>query len=106
MSEKGSAISGLQNAVDSLGELASYVVVTTYNGQPCIELGASDSSFKLRITNTEIQFIEGSSVPAYMSNQRMNIGTARVENELQFGDFAWKKRANGNVGLMWKGADS
>lgn len=105
-SEKGSAISGLQNAVDSLGELASYVVVTTYNEQPCIELGASDSSFKLRITNTEIQFIEGSSVPAYMSNQRMNIGTARVENELQFGDFAWKKRANGNVGLMWKGADS
>lgn len=101
--EKETAISGLQNAVNSLGVLTEYIIITSYNGQPCIELGEADSGFKVRITNTEIQFIDGATIPANISNQILNIGKAKVEDELQFGNFAWKKRANGNMGLMWKG---
>lgn len=92
----------LKQAVNDLGVMASYVVITTYNGQPCIELGQNENDFKLRITNTEIQFADGTTIPAYVSNKKLMIEQAEVKNELQFGGFVWKARSNGNIGLIWK----
>ena len=96
-------ITNLLNTVDKLGDIGNYVVITTYNGQPCIELGEKDSPFKVRITNTQIEFIEGTTVPAYIDNQRLIIGAADIEDELKFGAFVWKERDIGNMGLMWVG---
>lgn len=93
----------LRQAVDDLGILTDYVKITTYNDQPCIELGEIENDFKLRITNTEIQFVEGTSIPAYLSNEKLYIEQAEITGELQQGGFVWKKRSNGNLGLMWKG---
>ena len=93
----------LKRAVDDLGVLTDYVIITSHNGQPCIELGEAENDFKLRITNTEIQFVDGSSIPAYVSNQKLMIEQAEVKDELQFGGFVWKIRSNGNMGLIWKG---
>ena len=98
-----SSINTLQQAVDDLGVMADYVVITSYNDQPCIELGERDNNFKLRITNTEIQFADGTTIPAYLSNQKLYIEKAEVKDELQHGGFVWKKRSNGNLGLLWKG---
>lgn len=97
------SVDGLRSAVDDLGELAAYVRVVEENGQPCIELGEGDSDFKVKITNTDIKFMEGSTVVAYISNQALHIEKAAVKEELQIGGFAFKKRTNGNVGIMWKG---
>lgn len=96
----------LQQAVDDLGVLTDYIVIGTYEDQPCIELGETDSEFKLRITNTKVVFMEGSSILAYFTNQSMHIKKAVIEEELQQGGFAWKVRSNGNMGLVWKGATS
>ena len=96
----------LNQAVNDLGVLSDYIVITTYNDQPCIELGESDNDFKLRITNTEIQFAEGTTIPAYLSNQKLYIEKAEVMSELQHGGFAWKARDNGNLGLIWRGVTS
>lgn len=93
----------LNRAMSDLGGLTEYVVITTYEGQPCLELGELDSSFKLRITNTATQFLDGSTVVAYVSNNKLYIDQAEVLSELQLGNFIWKKRSNGNLGLMWKG---
>lgn len=101
-----SAVGILQQAVDDLGVLSEYVKITTYEDEPCIELGETDSDFKLLITNTRIMFMEGSSVPAYINNQSLFINKAVVEEELQQGDFVWKARSNGNLGLIWKEATS
>ena len=98
-------VNALNQAVNDLGILTDYVVITTYNGQPCIELGESENNFKLRITNTAIEFVEGSAIPAYINNQTLMIENAEVTNELHFGDFVWKVRG-GNMGLIWKGASS
>lgn len=98
-----STITILQQAVDDLGVLSEYVKIETYEGEPCIELGESDSDFKLLITNTRIMFKEGSDVPAYFNNQSMYIKKAVIEEELQQGQFVWKARGNGNLGLIWKG---
>ena len=98
-----SDISILQNSVDDLSGLSDYIKIGSYNGQPCLELGEVENDFKTRITNTEIQFIDGDSVPAYIGNKKLNISNAEVTDELQFGGFVWKKRENGNMGLIWKG---
>ena len=100
------AVSVLQQAVKDLGVLSEYIKIGTYEGEPCIELGESDSEFKLRITNTRIMFMEGSGIPAYFTNQSMHIKKAVIEEELQQGGFVWKVRSNGNMGLVWKGVGS
>lgn len=100
------AVDVLKQAVDDLGEIAEYVKIGTYEDEPCIELGESDSEFKMRITNTRILFMEGSNVVAHISNQSLHIKKAVIEEELQQGGFVWKVRSNGNMGLIWKGVSS
>lgn len=106
MGDANAAIGALQQAVSDLGVLSDYVKIGVYENEPCIELGESDSDFKLMITNTRIMFMEGSGMPAYVSNQSLHIKKAVVEEELQQGEFVWKARANGNLGLIWKGVTS
>lgn len=97
------SINGAQHSIADLGAIGEYVKIGTYEGEPCIELGENDSDFKLVITNTRILFMEDSSVPAYITNQSLHITKAVIEEEIQQGNFVWKARANGNLGLMWKG---
>lgn len=106
MDDVNTAVDALKTAVDDLGILNDYVKIGTYENEPCIELGESDSDFKLLITNTRIMFMEGSGMPAYINNQSLYIKKAVVEEELQQGEFVWKSRSNGNLGLIWKGVTS
>lgn len=101
-----STVDALQQAVSDLGILNDYVKIGSYEDEPCIELGETDSDFKLIITNTRIMFMEGSGMPAYINNQSLHIKKAVVEEELQQGEFVWKIRSNGNLGLVWKGVIS
>lgn len=101
-----STVSALQQAVADLGILNDYVKIGTYEDEPCIELGETDSEFKLLITNTRIMFMEGSGMPAYITNQSLHIKKAVIEEEMQQGEFVWKIRSNGNLGLTWKGVTS
>ncbi len=105
----------LKSTAEALRARTEYVrSYVDANGQPCLELGEGDSAFKLRITNTEIQFAEGTAIPARMNRQMLIIEKAMVRNELQFGDdeevadgvWIWKRRSNGNLGLMWKVVNS
>lgn len=93
----------LQQTVNDLGLFSEYIKIGTYENEPCIELGESDSDFKLIITNTRILFMEGTNLPAYISNQSLHIEKAVIEEELQQGGFVWTVRNNGNMGLVWKG---
>lgn len=106
LGDTNSVVGVLQQAVDDLGVLTDYITIGTYEDQPCIELGETDSDFKLRITNTQVVYTEGSTILAYFTNQSMHIKKAVIEEELQQGGFVWKVRSNGNMGLVWKGATS
>lgn len=109
--ETAGAVESLKQAVADLGVLANYIKITVDGDQPCIELGESENNFKVRITNTEIHFADGTVIPTRITRQMMIIEKAMVRNELQFGDdqdtsisgvWIWKRRSNGNLGLMWK----
>lgn len=105
----GGSSSNLEGAIDTvekninyLAEKTEYISVgTDDDGNPYIELGKKDSDFKLRITNEKLEFYDGSSTPAYISNQKLMIKKAEVIDELRFGNFVWAKRPNGNMGLTW-----
>lgn len=99
-------VSVLEQAVADLGELADYIKITTYEDEPCIELGEGDSEFKLRITNTQMIFTEGSNILAYFNNQALHIKKAVVEEELQQGEYVWITRSNGHLSLIWKGGSN
>lgn len=96
-------VNGNQRSISDLGAIGEYAKIDTYDGEPCIELGETDSDFKLRITNTRMLFMEGSNVIAHVTNQSLHINKAVIEEELQQGSFVWKARSNGNLGLVWKG---
>lgn len=96
-------INGNQYSISDLGIIGDYIKIGVYEDEPCIELGETDSDFKLLITNTKIVFLEGSNIPAYFTNQALHIKKAVIEEELQQGGFVWRIRSNGNMGLVWKG---
>ena len=95
-----------QDIENALAKTEYIAVGTDENGKPYIELGEGDSDFKVKITNEEIQFNDGPTTPAYISNQKLMIEKAQVDNELRFGNFVWKERKNGNMGLTWEEVSS
>lgn len=107
-SETSSEIENLKSSVSELGVYTEYIEFGVEkdadgNSQPAIILGEHDSNFKVVITNTDIRFMEGTTVPASISNQSLNIEKAVVTSELKQGGFVWMARENGNYGLVWKG---
>ena len=100
-------ISKLESLTSDIAQKTAYITMTTdESGSPCIELGKSDSDFKVRITNTSVDFMDGSTKIAYVSNQSLYIERTIIKEELQIGEgggVAWKKRSNGHVGLRWVG---
>lgn len=96
-------LNGKQYSIADLGVIGEYVKIGIYEDEPCIELGETDSEFKVYITNTKILFVEGTGELAYFSNQSLYIKKAVIEEELQQGEFVWKARSNGNLGLIWRG---
>ena len=101
------SVENIEEDIDNVLEKTEYISVgTDDNGKPYIELGEGDSDFKVKITNEEIQFNDGPTTPAYISNQKLMIEKAQVDNELRFGNFVWKERKNGNMGLTWEEVSS
>lgn len=93
----------LQNDMSNVIKKTAYINLTTdETGSPCIELGRSDSEFKVRLTNTSLDFLDGTSKIAYVSNETFYIYQGIIKNNLQIGEtngFTFKTRSNGNMGL-------
>lgn len=115
--DTNSAVEVLEAAVADLGVLAEYIKIGTYTytdedgneqTEPSIDLGETDTGFRLKITNTRILFTDGATelVEINSKNKMLEIEKAEIKNELQMGGFVWKIRSNGNLGLMWKGVNS
>jgi hypothetical protein len=124
LTDANEKISLLDLTAEELKSKTEYVVKgVDENGQPYIELGDNDLSdntgekgnFKVRITNTEIKFMQDSDAPASINRNMLVIEKTMVKQELQFGDdkeagvdgvWIWQKRSNGNLGLTWKEVNS
>ena len=123
MNELGSTeatINVLQQAISDIGEKTDYVNITNYTytdehgtekTEPCIELGESDSVYKLLITNTQILFKAGTNTPTRIETDGLVTENITVEEELRVtnpaidNSYIWSMDSNGFIGLQWKGAD-
>lgn len=114
ISSANKIINDTKNLVDDISQKTAYINLgQDESGAPCILLGETTSPFKLRITNTSIDFMEGSDKIAYVTNRQLYIQSSVVTDEMRVGSidketgkfegFVWKKRANGNMGLRWEG---
>ena len=96
----------LQQAVADHGATLEYVTVTTYEDEPCIELGESDSNFKLLITNTRIMFMNGANVPTYINTEGLVTQNIKVKGNIVQGGYAMLNTSDGGWGLLWIGVGS
>lgn len=96
----------LEQAMNDYGSTLEYVNIITFEDEPCIELGESDSDFKLLITNTRIMFRHGSSTPTYINTTGLVTQNIEVKNEIIQGGYVMMNTADGGWGLLWKGVSS
>ena len=116
-----SVVNALKSAVNDIGLKTEYINIATYTytdqdgneqTEPCIELGESDSDYKLLITNTQILFKIGTNTPTRIDIDGLVSENVTVENELRItndainGSYIWSVDSSGYISLQWKGADS
>lgn len=99
-------LSILKQSIGDIETKTDYVNIGTWEDEPCIELGESDSDFSVMITNTRILFRVGSNAPTRITTDGLVTDNITVNNEWRQGSFVWKVRSNGNYGLSWKGVNS
>lgn len=94
-------------------EVAQREAYIRYSGG-VIEMGETNSDLKMRLSNTELAFVESISgvetEVAYIENPTGNPGDSKlyIENgeivqTLKIGDFEFSPRDNGNMSLLYKG---
>lgn len=105
LNEANQVINSTKDLVDDISEKTAYITMSTdEDGDPCIELGREDSEFKVRITNTSIDFMQGANKIAYITNQTLYIQSSVVTDEFKIGagsGYIWKRRANNHLGLRY-----
>ena len=102
-----------KGVVDALNEtilaFEEHVKITTYEGEPCIILFETDdadgTNYRQIITNTRRILLNGETVESITDLTTHRSKKVIAEEEVQIGQFVWRKRANGNVGLVWEGVN-
>lgn len=110
------AVEAIKVGLADIADKTDFISIGTYTytedgvtkTEPCIDLFETDTGFTVKITNTQILFSDGSSVPTRIETDGLKTENITVENELRqtndniSGCFVWAVRSNGNYGLSWK----
>lgn len=86
-------------------KIGTYIDDETGEERPSVELAEGDSDFKQVITNTKTMFMDGDTINTEINTEGVSTDNVTVKQELRQGDWVWMQRENGNLGLVWKGAD-
>lgn len=81
----------------------SYIQFGQNANNPVMEMGATSSTARMRLTNTQLQFLVGSVIAAYISNDQLYINNANVLQTLRIGKYAFMPRSNGHMSLKYVG---
>ena len=105
LSNAEKTIDDINANVKKLLDTSAYISIGQDDGgNPRLELGKKDSPFRVAISNTSIDFLEGTDKIAYISNKQLYIYSSVVTDELKIGDstgYIWKRRANNHLGLRY-----
>ncbi|MDU5132441.1 hypothetical protein [Bifidobacterium sp.] len=81
----------------------SYIRFGQNANNPVMEMGATSSTARMRLTNTQLQFLVGSVIAAYISNDQLYINNANVLQTLRIGKYAFMPRSDGHMSLKYVG---
>ncbi|WP_152598231.1 hypothetical protein [Bifidobacterium cuniculi] len=84
-------------------ERQTYMRFSNVDNNPLLELGATDSEYRVQLSNTKLSFMAGNTEAAYVANDGMNIANATILSTLTIGNFAWVPRENGHLSLQYMG---
>jgi hypothetical protein len=101
--DTGATVEALKHAVSDLEKTAERVRIGVWEGEPCIELGETDSDKSLMITNTRILFRVGSNTPTEVTTYGLVTDNIEVKGEIKQGGFVQIITPGGGWGLLWKG---
>lgn len=82
-------------------KIGSYVDSETGESLPCVELSEMDSDFKMRLTNKNATFADGINDSTVIDSDGIETENLRVKHDIRHYDYVWRRRSNGNLGLMW-----
>lgn len=94
-------------SMDDVKHLTDHVKIGTHvdpetgESNPCVELSEMDSDFKMRLTNKSAMFSDGVNDSTTIDSDGVETENLRVKNDIRHYDYVWRRRANGNLGLMW-----
>lgn len=94
-------------SLDDVKHLTDHVKVGTYEDaetgeiHPCVELSETDNDFKMRLTNQKAVFMDGVNDSTSIDSDGVETENLRVKNDIRHYDYVWRRRSNGNLGLMW-----
>lgn len=98
-------------SLDDVKHLTDHVKIGTHEDAetgeitPCVELSESDSDFKMRLTNKKAVFMDGVNDSTSIDSDGIETENLRVKNDIRHYDYVWRRRSNGNLGLMWLEVD-
>ena len=96
----------LTQAEGSIGKMFSSFVFGDENGTPYLDMSASSSSMKMRLTNTRLAFVQSGTEVAYFSDNKLYVTRLEAVEQISIGTVA-----NGyldivttpsGVGLKWR----
>ena len=96
----------LTQAEGSIGKMFSSFVFGDENGMPYLDMSASSSSMKMRLTNTRLAFVQSGTEVAYFSDNKLYVTRLEAVEQISIGTAA-----NGyldivttpsGVGLKWR----
>lgn len=99
--------SNTKYSLDDVKHLTDHVKVGTYKDTetgetlPCVELSETDSDFKMRLTNKKAVFMDGVNDSTSIDSDGIETENIRIKNDIRHYDYVWRRRSNGNLGLMW-----
>lgn len=103
--QNASSISLITNSISSINDNLTGMATKEEISQwarfqdGVLELGASNSPFAVKLSNTELGFYQNGSRIAYLSNQQLNIEYAIVMTKLNIGTFSWSYDATDGLTL-------
>lgn len=68
-----------------------------------VTIAASNSKIDLHLANDRLEFRQNGQVVAYVSNERLYIGSAEVTDSLVVGNYEIKHMADGSLGVLYRG---
>lgn len=109
----GESVTDVQTQVGATADLLDeeinarkqYMQFDPNNGLTIGDLTDTDA-YSVQLTSTAMQFRAGSTVAAYVSNDRLYINNAEVVSTLRIGNFAFLPRDNGHMSLQYVGGSA